>query len=82
LSIIDRQDRNENPRFFNGLEKRWCYFVTSLKLSIINEGVDSLATKSSVEISSKTVASVTTSKTKKHVIGESIGEGRGGRGDG
>jgi len=50
-----------------------------LKLSVIDEGADSLVTKSSVEISSKTIASVTTSKAKEHVIGESIGEGSGRR---
>jgi hypothetical protein len=48
-----------------------------MKLSIINEGVNSTVTLSSVKISSKTVASVGAPKTEEHIIGESISNGRG-----
>jgi hypothetical protein len=49
----------------------------SLKLLIINEGSKSVVTKSFIKIASETETSVSTPKTKEHIIAicEIIGEG-------
>jgi len=75
--IVDRKHRNKNPRFFNGLEEWWCDFISSLKIIVINEGFDSLVRKSLVEISGKTVPSVSAPKTEEHLVSEFIGKWRG-----
>jgi len=75
--IVDRKHRNKNPRFFNGLDEWWCDFISSLKIIVINEGMDSLVNKSLVEIARKTVPSVSAPKTEEHLVSESIGKWRG-----
>jgi len=65
--------------FFNGIVEWWFDFIPSLKFTIINEGVDSLVSKSLVEIADETVPSVTSSETEEHLVLEPIGNwsGRG-----
>jgi len=72
-SIVDRKHRNKNSRFFNGIDECWCDFISSLKITIINECVDSLVGKSLVEMASKTVTSVTAPEVEEDLVGESIG---------
>jgi len=72
--IVDRKHRNKNPGFINGLEKCWCDFISSSKMIVINEGMDSLVSKSLVEIAGKTVSSVSAPKTKEHLVSECIGK--------
>ena len=44
------------------------------KIIVINEGMDSLVFKSLVEISGKTVSSVSAPKTEEHLVSECIGK--------
>jgi hypothetical protein len=46
---------------------------------IINEGADSLGSKSIVEMANKSVPSVTSPKAEKYMVFESIGKRRGRR---
>jgi len=75
--IVDRKHRNEDPRLFNGIVEWWFDFIPSLQLTVINEGVDSVVSKSLVEMASKTVTSVTAPEAKEHLVSESIGKWRG-----
>jgi hypothetical protein len=52
----------------NGFDECWCDFIPSLKTSVINKGVDSLVIKSTVEIISKTIPSVSAPETEEDLV--------------
>jgi len=68
-----REHSDGNHRLLNCLHKCWCYFLSSLKLVIINESVNSLVTKSFVKIASETIARVFPCKAEEHIIDEFSG---------
>jgi len=75
-SIVLRENNNGNPRLFNCLHKCWCDFLSTLKLLIIDESVNSSVTESFVEIAGETITRVFPSKAEEHIISERRGPWR------
>lgn len=54
------------------------WFHLSLKLLVVDEGVDSLVKKRFAEKADETVACIRSSEVEEHIEGEYVAEGRGG----